>query len=32
MDKKIRAVSVAFSGSFFARISILIIKFLGDFI
>ena len=32
MDKKIRAISVAFIGSFFARILIPIIKFLVDFI
>lgn len=32
MDKKIRAISVAYTGSFFARILILIIKFLADFI
>ena len=31
-DKKIRAISVAFIGSFFARILIPIIKFLVDFI
>ena len=31
-DKKIRATSVAFIGSFFARILIPIIKFLVDFI
>ena len=30
--QKIRAISVAFLGSFFARILILIIKFLVDFI
>ena len=30
-DKKIRAISVAFIGSFFARILIPIIKFLVDF-
>ena len=32
VDKKIRAISIAFLGSFFARILILIIKFLVDFI
>ena len=32
VDKKIRAISVAFIGSFFARILIPIIKFLVDFI
>ena len=32
VDKKIRAISVAFIGSFFARILIPIINFLVDFI
>ena len=32
MDEKIRAISVAQTGSFFARILIPIIKFLVDFI